>query len=461
MDWPTLLASAARLLDLHDCDHAAGSSPNTPSEKRPGTGTGVWLDIGTNLLKFLYEKDLESNEAWISIEEVTEDLMIRHNLSKEDILFVANFLATPTKLVSIKEESEKDILERKITKQETALIEWPRNTNSRNRCRLTSTGMRSVQLSHAAEKWLYAGDDASKLSKAVEYGAYTDIPELADNLIIQIRNFSKEITVLLERRDLDELLSQFTVRRDDYLSIINTVQECVTSAKELFLTTKTQKHFENWLTSQRNENFSPYLVLQSFVDVMQSIERLNRKFQSLISNLASKKREVIGLIRFDEAAVGLAFEPCSQEVIELCMEALGPQTTEIVTPMYSDFIGILSHQQEEKSQVSVVFDDVVVDAIPSPIEQFLNTYQAEILEELKKGPISLSSAISKGWLEIGDINLLPQLVGVYASPEWLEESEGDLAVSILPKKLDVQMPDGYALEGDELVLHWLSHPENT
>ncbi len=455
MEWPALLASTARLLDLHDSDRAAGAAVYAPSERRPGAGTGLWLDVGTQIMQYLYERDLETNEAWVPIEGIIEELTRRHGISREDVIFVANYLATPTRLVSIK-EGEDGGLQRQALKRETALLEWPSNTNRRDRCRLSATGVRSVLLSQAAQSWLYAADDAGKLERAVEYGAYTDIPQLAEGLIAQVRRFSKEITRLLERQHLEELLTEFDSRRGDYLEVINGVQRSIEAASELFDTKQVREQYGYWLESDAGRSFTTYTIKQAFNEILQAIEQLSRKFQKLVSALASTKREVIGLVRFDEAAVALAFYPCSDDITELCISALGPWSADISAPSPMDFEGILNLQQDDHSASVLVFDNEAVDELPSPIERFLNTYRDVILHELQSGPVSLSNAITKGWLVVDEITVLPQLVGVYASPDWLDESNRDLAVSIEPGVLNMPLPDGGRLEGDDLVLHWLN-----
>lgn len=454
MDWPALLASTARILDLHDCDRAAGASTYAPPERRPGAGTGVWMDVATQLMQYLYERDLENNEAWVPIEGIIDTLTQRHGITKEDVIFVANYLATPTRIISIK-EGEAGELQRQTLKRETALIEWPRNSKTRDRCRLSATGSRSVLLAQAAQKWLYAANDAAKLLKAVEFGAYTDIPQLAEGLIAQIRRFSKEITLLLERRHMEELLAEFVSRREDYLAVIKGVQQSVEMASDTFGTKQIKEHFRQWLDTDAGQSFAPNAIVQSFTDILQAIERLNRKFQKLVSALVSTKREVIGLVRFDEAAMGLAFQPCSEEITALCIAALGPWSAAITAPAPIDFIGILDLHQEERSTTTLMFDDVPSEELPLPIERFLAAYREQILGELQTGPVSLSEAISKGWLLVDDLDVLPQLVGVYTAPDWLDESNSDLAVSVAPGELNILLPDSGRLEGDDLILHWL------
>jgi len=454
MEWPLLLASTARLIDLHDSDRTVGGSIYSPDERRRGAGTGLWLDVGTRLLQYLYERDLESNEAWVPLEGIISELTQLHDVTREDIIFVANYLATPTRLITLK-DGENDALQRQTYKRETALIEWPRNTNRRDRCRLSSSGTKAVLLSQAAQNWLYAADDASKVERAIDYGAYADVPQLAEGLISQIRRFSKEITLLLERQHMEDLLRDFAKHRDDYMRVITEVQSSVEAASEQFNTKQAKEQYSRWLETEAGNSFTPYTVTQSFTEILQAIERLSRKFQKLVSMLASSKREVIGLVRFDLAAVGLAFYPCSESITELCITGLGPWSTDIAAPSHLDFSGILSLQEEENSSTTLVFDDEAVDELPSLIERFLSAYREEILSQLSVGPVSLSSAVEKGWLTVEDFDALPQLIGVYASPEWLDDTNSELAVSVSPNALNIQLPDGNRLEGDDLILHWL------
>lgn len=456
MEWPILLTSTARLLDLHDSYRTAGGSIYSPDEHRRGAGTGLWLDIGTRLLKYLYERDLESNEAWVPLEGAISELTQLHDVTREDIIFVANYLATPTRLITLK-DSENGALQRQTYKRETALVEWPRNTNRRDRCRLSPSGARAVLLSQAAQNWLYAADDASKLRRAIDYGAYADVPQLAEELISQIRRFSKEITLLLERQHMEDLLSDFAEHRDDYMQVIKEVQGSVEAAAEQLHTKQAKEQYSRWLETEAANSFTHYTITQSFTEILQAIERLSRKFQKLVSVLASSKREVIGLVRFDQAAVGLAFYPCSDSVTELCIAGLGPWSADIAAPSPSDFSGILSLDQEESSNTILVFDDEAVEELPPLIERFLSAYREEILSQLSVGPVPISSAVEKGWLTVEDFDALPQLIGVYASPEWLDDTNSELAVSVAPNALDAQLPDGSRLEGDDLILHWLKN----
>jgi len=452
MDWRALLASTARLLDIHDCGHTPGTTPSAPDEQRAGLGTGMWLDVALQLLLFLHARDIESNGGWVRLDDgFLQEQMERHGLSEDDVLFVAKFLSTPTRLISLKEDGEGQV----TTKQDTALIEWPPNTRARDRCRITLAGTRAIQLSQAAEEWLYTANDAEKLFKAVQYGSFADIPVLGEQVILKIRSFSMEITELLERRNETEHWRAFSERREDYMAVITEIQAAVEKAGDLYDTKGIRERFNEWFEREAPDDFSPQAIPRTFQDILQAIERLSRHFQHLLSEMASQQREVVGLVRFDQAAIGLAFEPCSLELLKACVTALGPSKVDVFLPSANDFTGILRKEEEEHANTTRVFDDTAAEPpVPAPIDRFLEAYSDIIWTALRDGPLSLGDAVAKGWMELADIDALPQLVGVYTAPDWLDGGENHLAVSVDAGQLDVTLPDGSRLEGDDLVLHW-------
>lgn len=451
MDWLTILAPVARLVDLHDCDRTPGTVWNTPPENRPGIESGIWLSVATELLEYLYSRDLEVNEAWVPLSGIFSSLATQHRISEPDVIFVASYLATPSRLTTLTRNKDTDELERHTTKKDTALIEWPRNTKARDRCRLTAAGNRAIQFSQSTNNWLYADNDAEKLLKAVEYGAFGDIPALAEKTVAQIRQFSKAITVLLERRDLEGLLEGFREHKDDYLAVLSGVQESVQAAHERFALAETIERFEIWEATHPN-GFSAYTIIKALGDVLQAIERLSRRFQDLLSVLVSEKRNVIGSIPFDKVAVGLAFYPCADEIVKHCIAQLGPIFSEITMPSVVDFEGQLRRELADKPTMSPVFNNVAGEDIPSPLERFLTAYRSEIAATLNEGPLSLTDAVHRGWLELDELDTLPQLVGIYTTPEWLAIDSQTIEVSYVSGGLDMALPGGHRLAGDDILL---------
>lgn len=62
MDWIPLIASTARLIDLHDSNRAAGhaaSQYDLYRETRGGNHDGLWLDVALTVIEYLRERENE------------------------------------------------------------------------------------------------------------------------------------------------------------------------------------------------------------------------------------------------------------------------------------------------------------------------------------------------------------------------------------------------------------------
>jgi hypothetical protein len=315
---------------------------------------------------------------------------------------------------------------------------------------LTSSGVRAVQFSKVAKKWVYAADDAGKLVTAIETNSFSDIPIIADSLIVQVRSFSKQITMLLERHDLDQLLDDFEQNHETYLKVMGDVQRSVEQARQSFHVIQSQDCFDDWLESDNGG--SAYAITQSFNDVMQSIERLNRRFQHLLSNLTTRERDVIGVVRFDKAAIGLAKFPCDDHLIESCLTLVGPWTVHAYAPLYSDFTDILSIKAQKPPSVKRSFNEVIDETSSVISNLFLETYREDIASSLRAGPLTLDKAISKGWFKVDQLSTLSELIGLYTSPGWLESDFGAIEISVSPGTLSIKLDDESRLEGDNLIL---------
>lgn len=452
MNWMSLLSATARLVDIHDSARAAGTVPSSPSEERPGVADGVWVDIATRLLEYLHERDLEANEAWIPISAFVDDMTKRHAIAEDDVRFVINFLTTPTRLTNIKEAEALDGPLAVQTTKDTALVEWPRNTNIYDRCRLSRMGHRSVQLSKASDDWLYAANDAEKLITAIEYGAFSQFPTIAKNIVGQVRGFTKDIVHLLERQGMEDLLEEFRARKEDYLQILQRVQRAVETADHRFSAKDIRDRFEAWYFSHDDPPTTASDIRRSLHEILQSLERLNRQFQDLISSVVLQRREIIGGVRFDEAALRLAFFSCDEATVLQCMHTLGPWFTDICLPSADDFDGVLSINLAENNQRSMIFDDELEPALPEPIALFIEKYGESIRQALSEGSVSLSTAIGKGWIDIAGVSALTQLVGVYSAPDLLEATGQRISIHFERGSLRTNLSDGKILKGDNLVM---------
>lgn len=449
-DWLPFLTSAVRLVDLHDSGHTPRAQPVAPSEQRAGNGDGLWLDLALQLLEYVRERDTEVNESWVPLDEFWAHIRRRHpHLLEQDIHFVVTTLSTPCTITLLRDAADAERPVPYATK-DTALLERPAH-KALDRCRLTQTGRLAIALSRAGQSWLYAHHDAEKIVSAIKYGEFDLVPTHCAYVAQSIRNFGHEITRALERPGTDALLKTFLGREQNYREAIGKVQAAVEAATDLLSLDETRRRLDDWLTTHRDTDLSLYALHRSLVRLMQSVERLGRHFADFIARVMSQNRETIGGVRFDKLAVYLAYNPPLASTLAACLRAVGPwsMTTACIGP--EDVVGSLRGELASAPPVEITFDDEMLSELPSCMERFLSAYRDQILTALQAGPLSLQSAIDRGWLSLDGEAVLSQLVGVYAAPAWL--SDGDrLVVAFQPHALNALLGNGSVLRGDDFVL---------
>lgn len=449
MDWIPFLAAAVRLVDLHDSQHAIGVEPQAPPEVRPATSDGLWLDIAAQLMEYVQEQDIEANEGWIYLGPFFEQMMRRHRLPPRDVRYVVLQLTTPSELVSIAPDST-DTPHRVRRTKETALLERPAQ-HVVDRCRLTPVGRRALALAQAGQNWLYTHHDAEKIVTAINLGDFGDLTRHCGLVAHAVRGFAHEITRLLEQPGHDQLIQSFIEHNGRYLETIEKVQRAVGTAKQLLRTDQVQAQLAQW-NEPRREPLAPLTLYRALDELMQSVERLARHFADFVAAVTGKPRDVVGTVRFDKAAMALAFGPAPQDLVHACITALGPWAAALAAPIATDFEGCLVTIGEEVAHEGIAFSDESDVREPTMMERFMLRYRAQICEALRQGPLSIMDAAQRGWVTLEGEDVLSQVIGVYAAPDWLGIPDAKICVGTLPGALDVAVAPGRYLRGDDLVM---------
>lgn len=453
MDWSDYLSTVLRLVDLHDSSHKPGIPTFPPSEERSGLGNGLWLDIAVSLIEYLHENDIEANEGWIYLGEFVDAMQKRHEVAEDDIQYVVSYLATPSRLCTFGTNGVEGQYKVKTTKK-TALIERPRHQVA-DRCRLTPVGRQALQMAKMSSNWLYTKHDAQKIKTAMLSGDFAAILPQAASIAQAVRTFSHEITRLLERPGEQEVWEMYSERAKDYTEAIKDVGNAVIDASDLFVSKEVCEKFDAWLESQKTVEVTQEAINDTLHEIMQSVTSLRRKFSDLITELASKRRNIIGNVRFDKAALWAVFNMPAEKQIELCLSALGPWTIEVSMPSPIDLYGSMRPLLEEDNTRTLVFNEESSQELPVAIHEFLSKYKNDIISSLQQGSLSLSKAIENGWITLDGEIALTELVGVYTSPDWMGSEGNQIGIGFNHGNLKAQLPDGASLRGDELLMFWL------
>ncbi len=449
MRWNELISATVKLIDLHDSNRDIGSGIVPPPETRPGRDDAIWMSIAIELLEFLHVETQETNDSWIFIGSLIKELAQKYAVSEDDILYVVIYLSTPSK-INFSNFSETGQLTKTSTKK-TALIDRPRN-KSIDRCRLTEVGHSALKISKITQSFLYARHDAEKLHTAILTGDYSTI-ETQGSLILQtIRALSQQITKFSEGSQDDILESFLTEKLQEFKDAIIGVSSAVDAAFDLFSNQNERERFEAWYEQQENPIVSASSINTLFKNILTNSYKLREKVSNFLDSFLEESRDAFGIVRFDHVALGVIERPPQDNDIEWNLLKMAPWSVQAYFSSIYDFQGIVEVKtQEQAKQVS--FEHSSQSTPGASINRFIEAHFDEIKIILENDDLSLSKAIEMGWLELDDEESIPDLLGLYTTPAWLEK-EG-LKVGIMlsnnPSTL-LANTNGKQLYGRELIL---------
>ncbi len=460
-DWISYLSAAFRLVDLHDSARSFGSTPTSLKEERTGRRDGVWLHLACHLLSYLDECDLETNEGWNPIGPFLKDILGRHSdLKEEDVQLVITYLSTPTEVYFLKDDPTRGQLRVASTK-DTALIERRSIRGQTDLCRLTQRGRLAITLAKASHNWLYTHHDADKLMTALQYGEFHDIPRQCASLGQSIRAFAHEITRIMEQPGQNEVIGHFLDRGNQYLDSIRKVQTAVQNARENLATADIRQRFDQWFDQNGDMELDLGAMRRTLDELMQSVERLSRRFSAFLHQVTDTQREVVGAIPFEKAALAFVFRPPSFAVMEMLSGNLGAWLPEMSFGAPEDMQGVLRAEvdRHQATQPKVFGEDAGATHERTVMELFVQEYGEAILTALQAGPVRLGTALNLGWAKMGDHCHLTELVGVYSAPSWLGRGTEGIRLTLKPGGLDSRVDGRTWLAGDDIEMQLIQEQE--
>ena len=452
--WIHLLSSTLRLVDLHDSNHERHSEHTSVSvETRTGLGDGYWLDIACQLLEFLLEQDYQTNGQYIPQTRCLKHLKVQiPELQAEDMAYVANVLSTPSELHFRKRHSG-DGPEQGITTastKHTALLE---KQSKIGHIRLSQAGRQSVTLSKQVDDILYSEHDAAKIISAIARSDFDRIPGICDSILLSIRGLTQEIRRIRENPALEDKLESFRNNRKQYETAVRNIQATIMDCQKQFRRTEIHNRFDQWAEKQTME-WDLAMINQSFTRILSALENLNRRLTDLLQDIAEGRIQSMGVIDFNKAALNLVWNPPPMTLLESVFIQTAPFDIAVSFPAPQDFHSILANRRADSNPQNLVYDDPDNEQKESVrLQEFLNLFGDKMLTRLQQGPLSLGEAIANGWhlYENGQNqeDYLPQLVNMFVDTVQLQEG---LSVAIEPEGLNVTLPDGRRLHGDNPIL---------
>lgn len=416
VNYIALLASSARLLDLHDSGRGYGESDNFSREKRAGHSDGIYLDIAGLVIERLKRQDEVAYQEYLSFSAIMAHVKAsRSDADEKDVAYVIGVLRRPTELFYISRDG--GIAERHSEKRKTALVE---KTDYADEYRLSPTGRILPALANTARDATYVRGDAYNLLHATEGNDFQKILQFTDDIISQLRVEILNIHTAMEKVGRVETINSYIHNFEQWKKIIADTIQIVSRTEERLDSVSFREDLDAWL-DETNSNLTFNGLYNEVLRVRQVLATFNRLLSELIHAAMKERRNAIAPPSFKDFAVQLVRNPLSRAAEEHFFRQWG--ACKLETPFHSVFdgFGAVPIRELPEKATALVFDGEVIEPASDLGKlRFLDCHGQEIVERLRVGPVLLSSAISEGLFADDNDVLIGDLVGVFVTPDALK-----------------------------------------
>lgn len=417
MNYIALLASAVRLLDLHDSNRGYGEADSFSREKRTGQSDGVYLDIAYLVIERLKQHDDLVYQEYLPFSMLFEHVrVIRPDVAENDVAYVLSVMRRPTELFYISRDNGAP--ERHSEKRKTALID---KIDYADEYRLSPTGRGIPGLANAARNATYVRGDAYNLLHAVEGHDFQAIPNFADEIVSQLRAEILNIHAAIERVGRVDTVNTYIKNFEQWKNIIADTIQIVSRTEERLDSTAFRERLEAWLDGDGNKSTLTFNKLHNEVlRIRQVLTTFSRLLTDLVQVAMRERRNAVTPPSFRDFAVQLVRNPFSPRIEDHFFRQWG--ACKLETPFHSVFDGLAAVSVRDippQASAPVFADEVIEAASDIGKLRFLDARGKEIAARLQAGPLSMSSAIADGLFIVDSDVLIGDLVGVFVMPEAL------------------------------------------
>lgn len=422
LDWIPLIASTARLIDLHDSDRIPGDSPsrfNLYRETRPGNHDGHWLDVGLTVIEYLRERESEVAGGFVSGTEIHEALSQRIvGLTPEDVRFVLSALTVPAEIWFVE---RLDTGARPINStKDTNLVERSRTADA---YRLSPAGRTAAGLAANVHDIAYIAGSAKNLLTAIKARDFAKITELSSAIIDVLRTFRLEIASRRDGGRHDEVRDFFMKRGEVIREQIQEASQILLDANEFLSLPATREGFKVWVAEMDRlgkPSFGHGYAVEHLRRVAGQTLKLLESFTQLVEESITSDTDAFQPVSFIDLSTSLASKPMQENLYLRLIRSFGPTQYKQPLPCPFDFFGIIEPERTSGVREEDTDSDGVENNGIRGIT-FIAEHGAAIIAELRKGPLTLSEALQRGWIQFDSDGIwdISALLGTYCDPSML------------------------------------------
>lgn len=424
MDWIPLIASTARLIDLHDSHRVAGratSQYDLYRETRGGNHDGLWLDIALTMIEYLGERENEVVGGFVSGTEMREALQKRiADLTEEDVKFVLSALTTPAEIWFVE---RMDNGSRPINStKETNLIERSRTADA---YRLASAGRTASSLAANVRDIAYIAGSAKNLLTAIKARDFWKITELSTAIIDVLRTFRLEIESRRESSQRTGVQEFFKERGDIIKEQIEEATQILLEAREFLSLQSTRDDFQVWVAAMDRAgkpSFGHGYAIEHLRRLAGQTLKLLESFTQLVNESLIMDDSAFQPVSFIDLSTSLAASSFQDNLYFTLIRSFGPTLLRQPMPCPFDFFGMIEPRRiidsREEDEDSEGVEDIGIRGV-----EFIAEHGAAILGALRQGPLYLTDALQREWIRFDtSCSNLSELVGTYCDPSMLGDN---------------------------------------
>ena len=210
------LIPAFRLVDLHDSRRTPGTDMPSMPEDRPGLQEGIYCAIAWRVLEHLRDRETRGAFEFVDLPPFAKEIGGEMGVTAEDVLWVAQTLATPTEARWPGGMTRATAILRKLRRGHSYMLD--------------RAGRELLAYVAGYFRWVHAGAEARKLISDLESGEMDSFREIAQRLLTKIRGELFDLRQLKEQPEVDLLHQSFLTHSDRFIKTFIEVSRVIGEA---------------------------------------------------------------------------------------------------------------------------------------------------------------------------------------------------------------------------------------
>jgi hypothetical protein len=444
MAWRDVLIASMRLVDIYDARREPGggsaqaSLPARAKKVEEDSAAGMLFELATAIMEYVNELEKESHGRYIPTSDIYVALKYSFpQFTEDDFRFVINKLSIRYSVFFASDGANL---------RDTALLE---KAGAGDRVRLSQYGRIALSLSSASEDWRYSDLDAEKISRAITEGQFASVEKYCIGLQQTIRDAAIEVRKVLENPDLSvKEQSVLYADNDSYSNTVIKIQKVIKNGLELLVTSSTQEKIFKWCEAHPDDIYIESAIRDRMMHTLSMIEGLSRNLSEIINTIHSGGMKGFRTILFTDAARKFALDDMVDWGERFLVNA-GFWSPPQEMSGARDIL-VKSIEKAPAKKKAMRFDQtgaVEVNAVRS----FLLKYAPDVVELLRRQPVSLCEVIKTGAIGAKDLSNIGDIIGVFVDASCLGIETGYFQIRFDGDFNDIEEMDSYIRMNDIMI----------